>query len=277
MSLLTLNALTARRGACPVVDTVSLRIAAGECVGLIGPNGAGKTTLMRAAQGLLPHEGASSLTDLPTAERARTIAWMPQERVIAWPVTVETVVALGRIPHLPRGAPMQARDRQAVDAALDKMGLQDMRARTATQLSGGEQARVLIARALAQETPLLMADEPTAGLDPAGQIATMQVFAGLAQEGRAVVVSLHDLGLAARHCSRLILLHQGRLVADGAPRDVLSRQNLREVFGIAAHFEHTDAGPVLQPLEELCPARCTSIVRGLRWTSPTPKGCSAGR
>jgi iron complex transport system ATP-binding protein len=132
---------------------------------------------------------------------------------------------------------------------MRKMGLTDLRNRPATALSGGELARVLLARALAQETPLLVADEPIAGLDPAGQIATMRVFADLAREGHAVLVSLHDLGLAARHCSRLILLNQGKLVADGLPREVLSEQNLREVFGVSAHFVETSDGPIFQALE----------------------------
>lgn len=251
MSLLTLENLTVLRGQCPVVEAVTLRVVPGECVGLIGPNGAGKTTLMRAALGLLPHRGFSSLARMAQAERARACAWMPQSREIAWPVSVETLIALGRLPHLPRGSRLRADDRRAVEAALAHMGLAAMRSRTATQLSGGEQARVLIARALAQETPLLMADEPIAGLDPAGQIATMQVFSELAATGRAVIVSLHDLGLAARHCTRLILLSAGRLVADGPPRDVLTEEHLREVFGVSAHFEQTANGPVFQPLEVL--------------------------
>lgn len=251
MSLLSLDALTVLRGHCPVVDAVSLSVNPGECVGLIGPNGAGKTTLMRAALGLLPHQGRSSLAELPATERARVCAWMPQARDIAWPVSVETLIALGRIPHLPRGTKLRDLDRRAVEAALAHMGLDAFRDRTATQLSGGEQARVLIARALAQETPLLMADEPISGLDPAGQIATMRVFSGLAAEGRAVIVSLHDLGLAARHCSRLLLLHSGKLVADGPPADVLTEANLREVFGVSAHFQQTANGPVFQPLEVL--------------------------
>jgi iron complex transport system ATP-binding protein len=249
MSLLHLDALTVMRGDCPVVDRVDLSVAPGECIGLIGPNGAGKTTLMRAAQGLLPHGGRSSLSALPASDRARAAAWMPQERVIAWPVSVETVVALGRLPYLPRGSRLSAKDRAAVDAALARMGLSDMRLRTATALSGGEQARVLIARALAQDTPLLLADEPTAGLDPAGQIATMQVFADLARAGRGVVVSLHDLGLAARHCTRLVMLNRGQKIADGPPREVLTESNLRAVFGVAAYFAETDQGPVFQPLE----------------------------
>ena len=251
MSLLALNELTVERGKCPVVDRVSLCIEPGECIGLIGPNGAGKTTLMRAAQGLLRFSGQSSLAALSAAERAKTVSWMPQERVIAWPVSVEMVVALGRIPHLPKGSRMQAKDKAAVEAALARMGLLEMRHRTATALSGGEQARVLIARALAQDTPLLLVDEPTAGLDPAGQISSMQVFADLARTGHGVMVSLHDLGLAARHCTRLILLHQGQLWAEGPPKEVLTEENLRRVFGIAAHFVETDKGSVFQPLEVL--------------------------
>ena len=249
MTLLRTSNLTIRRGDCPVVDHVSISLAPGECVGLIGPNGAGKTTFMRAAQALLPAQGETSLAAMTAAERARHVAWMPQDRVIAWPVSVETLVALGRLPYLPRGTRLRAEDRAAVEGALRQMGLWEMRARSATALSGGEQARVLIARALAQQTPLLMVDEPTAGLDPAGQISTMQVFAGLAQAGRGILVSLHDLGLAARHCTRLILLHQGRLVAEGTPRAVLTDENMRQVFGVAAHFAETANGPVFQPLE----------------------------
>ncbi|HEY9019923.1 MAG: ABC transporter ATP-binding protein [Paracoccaceae bacterium] len=248
MTLLSLDNLTVRRGECPVVDHVSLSVHAGECVGLIGPNGAGKTTLLRAALGLEPFSGASSLASLSAAERARAAAFLPQARQIAWPMAVETLVALGRVPHLPRGSTPGAVDRAAIDDALHRLGLDGFRQRIATQLSGGEQGRVLIARALAQQTPLLLADEPIAGLDPAQQIATMQVFSGLAQEGRAVVVSLHDLGLAARHCTRLILMHQGRLVADGAPDDVLTADLMAQVFGISIWRQDSPLGPVLQPM-----------------------------
>ena len=251
MTLLTLDNMTVHRDRRPVVDGVSLSIREGECVGLIGPNGAGKTTLMRATLGLVAHEGDCSLSASPAAERARLCAWMPQNREIAWPVSVETLVALGRIPHLPRGSRLRPQDREAVEVALEKMALTELRDRTATALSGGEQARVLIARTLAQQTPLLMADEPIAGLDPAGQIATMRVFADLARSGRAVLVSLHDLGLAARHCTRLVMMHRGRLVAEGTPAQVLTADNLARVFGVSAYFTQTDNGPVFQPLEVL--------------------------
>ena len=251
MTLLSLDTLTVRRGDCPVVDHVSLHVTAGECVGLIGPNGAGKTTLMRAALGLEPFTGTSNLAALDAAERAKAAAFLPQSRQIAWPVDVETLVALGRIPHLPRGSKPGAGDRAAIDDALNRLGLDSFRHRIATQLSGGEQGRVLIARALAQQTPLLLADEPIAGLDPAHQIATMQVFAGLAAEGRAVVVSLHDLGLAARHCTRLVLMHRGRVVADGAPDQVLTPDLMAQVFGISIWRQDSPLGPVFQPMDVL--------------------------
>lgn len=251
MSLLSLCDLSVTRNTHRVLQGISLEVQAGECIGLIGPNGAGKTTLLRAALGLLPATGSASLATLPPAQRAHAAAWMPQSREIAWPVTVETLIALGRIPHLPRGATLRPEDRQAVGNAIARMGLADMRDRIATHLSGGEQARVLIARALAQETPLLLVDEPISGLDPANQIATMQVFSTLAREGHAVLVSLHDLGLAARHCTRLLMLHDGQLVADGPPNAVLIPQNMARVFGISTFYKDTDAGPVFQPLEVL--------------------------
>jgi iron complex transport system ATP-binding protein len=246
MSLLHLENLTVKRGSCPVLDGISLIVGQGEFVGLIGPNGAGKTTLLRAALGLLPHQGRSNLATLSPKDRARIAAFLPQSRDIAWPVTVEAIVALGRVPH--HAGLIRAQDQAAIDRALDRMGLVGFRARTATALSGGEQARVLIARALAQETPLLLADEPVAGLDPAAQIRTMQVFADLAAEGRSVIASVHDLGLAARHCTRLILLETGRIAADGPPRDVLSDSLLARVFGVQGFHAETPDGPVFQPL-----------------------------
>ena len=245
MTLLSLNNLTVRRGQCPVVESVSLTVGPGEFIGLIGPNGAGKTSLLRAALGILPHEGRSSLAVMATRLRARAAAFLPQGREIAWPVSVADLVALGRGPH-------QAADGGvAVDRALRRMGLEGYRNRRATELSGGEQARVLIARALAQDTPLLLADEPVAGLDPEAQLKTMEVFRDLATEGRAVVASIHDLGLAARSCNRLILLSQGRMVADGAPRDVLSDDNLAQVFGVRGYHAETPDGPVFQPMAVL--------------------------
>lgn len=239
MTLLAVEGLSVRLGNRDVLRGASLIVAAGEVVGLVGPNGAGKSTLMRAALGLIPHRGRSSLAALPLAARARAAAWLPQAREIAWPMTVEALVSLGRLP----GA-----DPAAVEAAIARLDLAPLRRRRATELSGGEQARVLIARALAQDTPLLMADEPAAGLDPAHQLGVMALFRALAGEGRGVLVSLHDLGLAMRLCDRVVVMADGAVVAEGPPDATLTPALLAQVFGIEALRLDTPAGPVIVPI-----------------------------
>ncbi|WP_152988336.1 ABC transporter ATP-binding protein [Paracoccus sp. MKU1] len=246
--MLELRALSLHRAGQAVLDGIDLRLGAGDFVGLLGPNGAGKTTLLRAALGLLPAQGHSSLAALPVRERARAAAYMPQGREIAWPMPVEALVGLGRIAH-PHSA-SQA-DRAAIERAIAALHLGPLRHRRATALSGGEQARTLIARALAQETPLLIADEPIAGLDPAAQIEVMRLFRQLADQGHAVLASLHDLGLAARHCTRLVMLHRGRIAADGPPETVLTAENLARVFGITAHLAPGPGGILFQPLDTI--------------------------
>lgn len=246
MTLLSLQNLSVSRNGRPVLSGIDLSIHEGEFIGLLGPNGAGKTTLLRAVLGLLPHQGMSSLASLPTHERARKAAFMPQGREIAWPLLVERLVALGRTPFGDDRA-----ESPAIERAIAALELQPLRHRPATELSGGEQARALIARMLAQDTPLLIADEPIAGLDPAAQIKVMKTFAGIASEGRAVLASLHDLGLAARYCSRLILISEGGIAADGPPEKVLTPPNLAQVFGITAHVTTTPDGLIFQPLDIL--------------------------
>lgn len=240
---LDIDNLTVRRGSRVTVEGASLSAGPGEFVGLIGPNGAGKTTLMRAALGLIASTGESSLKALPPARRALAAAWLPQTREAAWPITASSLIRLGRIPHARPDA-----DPQAVDNAMARMDITALRDRPVTELSGGEQARVLIARALAQDTPILMADEPIAGLDPAHQIGAMDSFRALADEGRLVITSLHDLGLAARHCTRLVLMDQGRVIADGPPAQVLTPALMAQVFGIQGFYADTPDGPVFQPL-----------------------------
>lgn len=249
MSLLSLREFGVIRRGRTILRGINATVERGELIGVIGPNGAGKTTLMRAALGLIDGSGHSSLAHLSPRERGRAVAWMPQAREIAWPVSVETLVMLGRTPHLSSGQRSGPEDYAAVERALHHMDVERFRHRTATRLSGGEQARVLIARALAQETPLLMVDEPIAGLDPAHQIATMQAFGKLAAKGHSVIVSLHDLGLAARHCTRLIVIDKGGIAADGAPQDVLTPELIQEAFSISAFFQNTPQGLVFQPLE----------------------------
>ncbi|MBR3371666.1 MAG: ABC transporter ATP-binding protein [Rhodobacteraceae bacterium] len=249
MTALHLQNFSVFRGPCDVLRNINLQVGAGECVGLLGPNGAGKTTLLRGALGLMASKGQSSIAALPLAARAQHVAWLPQAREIAWPVKVETLVALGRLPHLGVGQKPGPLDQAAIDSAIARMRLQGLRGRIATQLSGGEQARVLIARALAQATPVLMVDEPAAGLDPAYQIALMQTLTAEARAGRTVIASMHDLGLAARFCTRLVVLSQGEVVADGPPAQVLTPDVLARVFHIRAYVDHGIHGPIIQPLD----------------------------
>ncbi len=253
MTLFALDRVTVRLDGREVLHGVSLELREGSFAALIGPNGAGKSTLLRAAAGLIPAEGGISLAGAPLARlsstaRARAAAFLAQEREVAWPVTVKTLVGLGRFPHRGAMQPATAEDRAHVERAMERMDVARLRARPATELSGGERARALIARALAQDTPLLLADEPAAGLDPAHQITLMEVFAELAADGRGVLASMHDLGLAARWCDRLVLLHEGRIVADGTPEAVLTPENLARVYGIEAHIGRANGGLVVQPL-----------------------------
>jgi iron complex transport system ATP-binding protein len=169
-------------------------------------------------------------------------------------VPLDTVVALGRAPHRPGFGGigyggLDGADRAVIGEAMRRMDVEAFSQRIATDLSGGEKARVLAARALAQQTPLLLADEPTAGLDPSHQIAMMRLFRELAAAGRSVVASLHDLGLAARWCSRLILLDRGRIVADGVPDAVLTPETLRAVYGVEAFFAEAGGGRIVHPLD----------------------------
>ncbi|MBN9071979.1 MAG: ABC transporter ATP-binding protein [Rhizobiales bacterium] len=254
MTRLSVEGLDVSLAGRPVLRKVSFAVGPGEFIGLIGPNGAGKSTLLRAIAGLLPYEGAIALDGedgraLSASARARKMGYLAQERDIAWPLPVETLVALGRAPYLSRFAPLGPDDRTAVETALRRMDVVSLRARPATELSGGELARVLIARVLAQETPAILADEPIAGLDPAHQIGVMRLFRQLAQEGRSVIASMHDLGLAARWCTRLILLHGGRVAIDASPDVALSGTALQAAFGVTLHAAKPDGRWLVQPLD----------------------------
>lgn len=235
-----------------VVADVSATLDGG-VIGLIGPNGAGKSTLVRAIAGLIPSEGTIVIDDLTVAEmplraRARRIAYLPQGQSVHWPLTVERLVALGRLPHLAPFAQPGAVDADAIERALARTDLLALRARPVDQLSGGERARVLLARALAVEAPLLLADEPLAALDPAHQLEVMALLRAEAARGATVIAVLHDLTVAARWCDRLLLLDRGTLVADGRPRDVLTADRIGAVYGVSAYVGEAEGAPLIVPL-----------------------------
>jgi iron complex transport system ATP-binding protein len=234
-----------------ILRNLSLTVQAGEVVAVVGPNGAGKTTLLRAALGLLTASGAIKVLGTPVrklslGERARRIAYLPQGHVFHWPLAVAEIVALGRLPR-GAGADLSEADRAAVARAIKATGVQEFADRPVTTLSGGERARVALARVLATEAPLILADEPTASLDPRYQLAVMEILRRHAEAGGAVVAVVHDLALAARSADRIVVLDRGRIVADGAPRAVLSAERLSEVFGVVAEVIDVRGAPVIVP------------------------------
>jgi iron complex transport system ATP-binding protein len=223
----------------------------GEMTAVIGPNGAGKTTLLRVLAGLLPPAAGTVLldgrgiADWQPRELARSLAYLPQERVVHWALNARAVVALGRLPHQPLGVSESVEDARAIAQALATMDVVHLAERPVSEMSGGERARVLVARALAQEPRALLADEPASGLDPAHQLGLFRTLAQLASEGRTVVVALHDLSLAARFCHSIVLMQAGRAVAAGAPPEVLRSEHLASVYGIQGHYAVLDGVPVV--------------------------------
>ena len=247
------TSLSVTLGGRNAVREVDLALEPGGLIGIVGPNGAGKSTLVRALLGLTAYRGkveidGADIGDMPRADVARRLAYLPQGQTLHWPLSVERLVGLGRLPHLAPLSTISARDQAAVDRAIDRADVAHLKGRIATELSGGERARVLLARALAVEADGLVADEPLASLDPGHQIDVMELLRDEARAGKLVVTILHDLTMAARYCDRLLLMDGGRLAGDGAPLDVLNEVNLREVYGIRARVEATEAGPVVVPL-----------------------------
>ena len=247
------QSLCVRLGRHPAVSDITVTLEPGHLVGIIGPNGAGKSTLIRAMLGLAKVDSgtvsidATPLASLSRKDIARRIAYLPQGQTLHWPLAVERLVALGRMPHLGPLSRLSPEDEALVDAALARADVLHLKGRIATELSGGERARVLLARALAVGAPALVADEPLAALDPGHQIDVMDLLKAEARAGSLVVTVLHDLGMAARYCDRLLLMDRGALVADGAPLDVLTEQSLARVYGISACIEPDRDWPLILP------------------------------
>lgn len=244
-ALLTLADVCVHLGGREVVQAASLEVRPGEVVGLVGPNGAGKTSLLRAALGRISLAGGAvrladrPLADLTIAERAQRFAYLPQNRRIAWGVAAWRLAALGA-PNVP-----EARAKTLALQALAEVGAEALASRSVFELSGGEQARVLLARLFVTAAPLLILDEPVASLDPAAQLSIMACLRRRSEKGAGVLVTLHDLNLALGACDRLLVMDRGRIVADAAPVDALNGERLRGVFGLAAEVVQGPYGPVL--------------------------------
>jgi iron complex transport system ATP-binding protein len=240
-----------------VLKNIALALSPGHLVALVGPNGAGKTTLLRALAGLVPsdgaiHVGGDALSSLPLRERARRFAYLPQGHIVHWPLPARDIVALGRYPH---GATdpgrLTAKDTEAVLRAMQATDVVEFSDRRVTELSGGERSRVALARVLAVEAPVILADEPTASLDPRHQIDVMKSLRAAADKAALVIVVTHDLGLAARFADIVLVLSEGRLASQGSPAEALSDDIMGDVFRISAYRAEYQREAVIVPWAEI--------------------------
>ena len=241
----------------PAVRATTLVLEPGQLIALVGPNGAGKSTLLRALAGLVDYRGTvtwrgAALAQLGGRTRARTVAYLPQDPPVHWPLPARELVALGRLPHRAYGAAETAADAAAVQAAMRETDTLEFAARSVSRLSVGERARVLLARALAVEAPVLLADEPIAMLDPYHQLdvlATLRSYAAGRDAGskRLVVVVLHDLGLAARFCDRVLLMNSGAIVGDGPPDEALGAEAIRAHYRVEPFIARHEGEPLIVP------------------------------
>lgn len=252
-SAISVRDLVCRRGHAMVLDGIDLAFEAGQVTAIVGPNGAGKTTLLRHLAGLdAPSAGdvelrGQSLASLGPAIRAWRIAYLPQAASAYWPLRARDLVALGRLPH---GAnlsrPLRTEDAEAVRRALERVDGMRLAERPVDTLSQGERARVMMARALATEAAVFLADEPVASLDPAYALETMTILRTEAARGACVIVVLHDLGLAARFADRIVVLASHKIAADGPPGVALAAGVIDVAYGVT--FRHVAVDGIAQPV-----------------------------
>ncbi|WP_104118106.1 metal ABC transporter ATP-binding protein [Arthrobacter sp. B1805] len=249
--VLAVRGLSVRYNDVQALDDVTLSLDAGRICGLIGVNGSGKSTLFTSLMGLLvPQHGTVELFGMPTAgaRKQGLVAYMPQAEGVDWtfPVSVVDVVAMGLYGRLGSARRLRAADRAAVDEALERVGLADLRRRQIGQLSGGQRKRVFIARSIAQDARLLLLDEPFAGVDRASQTTMTHLLKALRDEGRSVLMSTHDLAGVPELCDEAVLLHR-RVLAQGVPSEVLTQGNLALAFGPAASDDSPPASSSTTP------------------------------
>lgn len=255
--MIELREVTVRLGGRAVVEDVSLCVPAGSWLTLIGPNGAGKTSLLGAISGLLEAEGrivvdGAERGELGSSQLARLLAIVPQEPLIPADMTVAEFALLGRTPYLGYFGRLGSADRRAAEEAVGRLGLAPLATRRLATLSGGERQRAVLARALAQQAPILLLDEPTAALDIGRQQEVLELLAGLhAERGLTVVAAMHDLTLACQYADRLALIDAGRLASSGLPGEVLSEESIARHYRATVRVAHLDgAGPVVVPVRE---------------------------
>jgi iron complex transport system ATP-binding protein len=253
VNALTLERVSVELGGREVVSRVSFGVERGEWVTLIGPNGAGKTTLLRAVAGLVPHRGSIAVDGVPVSrlrrrEIARRVAVVPQVPLMPPGMSVREYVLLGRTPFVSYMGREGRHDLAATEDALGRLDLGELAGRSLGTLSGGERQRTVLARALAQEAPLLLLDEPTSALDAGRQQEALELIDALRLDaGLTVVATMHDLTIAGLYATRLLLLSAGRIVAEGAPAEVLTEPLIEEHYGARVRVLE---GPVVVPFRD---------------------------
>jgi iron complex transport system ATP-binding protein len=239
MTLLVAREISVRLGGRTILDNVAVTLPPNEFVALVGPNGAGKTTLIKALAGLIPCFGKVEIegrdrSTMKARDRAKALAYLPQGHDFSWPLPAAEIVALGRFPHADPFSPVTPEDREAVTQALELTGTKALATRIVTTLSGGERARIALARVLATQARIVLADEPTMSLDPRHQFVVMEILRHTARLRGAALAVVHDLSLAARYADRVMILEKGRIVAEGRPAETLTPDRIAKIFGVEA-------------------------------------------
>lgn len=256
--LLSVNQLNFAYESEPVLNDITFSIDDMEFVGLIGPNGSGKSTLLKLIGGILKSgQGQIDLKGNPIEsfrkkELAQSITWIPQEHPMVFPFTVQEIVLMGRHPYLPPMSFEGEQDFQIIQQAMETTQTLQFAERYFNEISGGEKQRVMLASAIAQEPEIMLLDEPTSALDLKYQIQILNILKRLNEQKKiTLVLALHDLNLASKYCKRLVLLQNGAIVHDGAPREVLQKEIIEKTYGVEVELHTQNGGILVHPVKEL--------------------------